>query len=378
MWWRRYASTSPNVVKIYIALEELGLPYNVHPVDVFTGKQFDADFRKLNPMAKVPVITDSDGPGGKPCTLFESGAILLYLAEKTGKLLPKDMAAKYEAIEWMMVQMTTLGPMFGQHVHFVRFAPKATTIRKSRYTTQVHRVFEVNEQRLGEQPWLGGAEYGIADIATYPWARNIPVLLGAPRGGEIQERHALGRHDQRASGGEEGACRGRRRAREDHAVRQGGARRAGQGVRPRPVRRRLIGSATKPFDRCDPRRHFSGACGALALPDTPVESKADDPYHPGPETRVSRLEDDVRDVKTTMGRLELLVTEIKATLDATLLHPRRSQGCRTGPEAIGARTHAGAELAELRTELAEKPSKAYMWGVLTACDCGLAALAILK
>ena len=105
-----YGMGSPNVVKIYIALEELGLPYNVHPVDVFTGKQFDADFLKLNPMAKVPVITDSDGPGGKPCTLFESGAILLYLAEKTGKLLPKDMAAKYEAIEWMMVQMTTRRP----------------------------------------------------------------------------------------------------------------------------------------------------------------------------------------------------------------------------------------------------------------------------
>ena len=101
----------------------MACPTTVHPVDVFTGKQFDAEFLKLNPMAKVPVITDSDGPGGKPITLFESGAILLYLAEKTGKLLPKDMAAKYEAIEWMMVQMTTLGPMFGQHVHFVRFAP---------------------------------------------------------------------------------------------------------------------------------------------------------------------------------------------------------------------------------------------------------------
>ena len=175
-----YGMGSPNVVKIYIALEELGLPYNVHPVDVFTGKQFDPAFLKLNPMAKVPVITDSDGPGGKPCTLFESGAILLYLAEKTGKLLPKDMAAKYEAIEWMMVQMTTLGPMFGQHVHFARFAPKGNDYSQSRYTTQVHRVFEAMDQRLAEKSWLGGAEYGIADIATYPWARNIPVLLGAP------------------------------------------------------------------------------------------------------------------------------------------------------------------------------------------------------
>ena len=175
-----YGMGSPNVVKIYIALEELGLAYNVHPVDVFTGKQFDGEFLKLNPMAKVPVITDSDGPGGKSITLFESGAILLYLAEKTGKLLPKDVAAKYEAIEWMMVQMTTLGPMFGQHVHFIRFAPAGNEYSQSRYTTQVHRVLEVMEQRLGQVSWLGGAEYGIADIATYPWARNIPVLLGAP------------------------------------------------------------------------------------------------------------------------------------------------------------------------------------------------------
>jgi GST-like protein len=174
-----YGMGSPNVVKVYIALEELGLPYTVHPVDVFTGKQFDAAFLKLNPLAKVPVITDSDGPGGKPITLFESGAILLYLAEKTGKLLPSDIAGKYTAIEWMMVQMTTVGPMFGQHVHFVRFAPPGNDYSKSRYTTQVHRVFETIDQRLSESAYLGGAEYGIADIATYPWARNIPVLLGA-------------------------------------------------------------------------------------------------------------------------------------------------------------------------------------------------------
>ena len=173
-----YGMGSPNVVKIYIALEELGLPYTVHPLDVFSGRQFDPAFLKLNPMAKVPVITDSDGPGGKSVTLFESGAILLYLAEKTGKLLPRDMAAKYEAIEWMMVQMTTLGPMFGQHVHFVRFAPAGNDYSKSRYTTQVHRVLEVMDQRLASTHWLGGAEYGIADIATYPWARNIPALLG--------------------------------------------------------------------------------------------------------------------------------------------------------------------------------------------------------
>ena len=174
-----YGMGSPNVVKVYIALEELSLPYTVAPVDVFTGKQFDADFIKLNPNAKVPVIVDSDGPGGKPLTLFESGAILLYLAEKTGKLLPADTAAKYEAIQWMMVQMTGVGPMFGQHVHFMRFAPAGNDYSKSRYATQVHRVFEVIDQRLAASPYLGGAEYGLADVATYPWARNIPVLLGA-------------------------------------------------------------------------------------------------------------------------------------------------------------------------------------------------------
>jgi GST-like protein len=175
-----YGMGSPNVVKIFIALEELGLPYDVAPVDVFTGKQFDAEFVKLNPNAKVPVIVDSEGPGGKPYTCFESGAILLYLAEKTGKLLSKDMAAKYDAIQWMMVQMTTVGPMFGQHVHFIRFAPAGNDYAKSRYTTQAIRVSEVIEKRLAASPFLGGAEYSIADVATYPWSRNIPALMGEP------------------------------------------------------------------------------------------------------------------------------------------------------------------------------------------------------
>jgi GSH-dependent disulfide-bond oxidoreductase len=174
-----YGMGSPNVVRIYIALEELGLPYHVHPVDVFTGKQFDAEFLKLNPLAKVPVIVDSDGPGGKPCTIFESAAILLYLAEKTGKLLPQDVAAKYQAIEWMMVAVTTVGPMFGQFVHFMRFAPAGNDYSKSRYLTQAHRVSETIEQRLGSSPWLSGAEFGMADVAVFPWARNIPALLGA-------------------------------------------------------------------------------------------------------------------------------------------------------------------------------------------------------
>jgi GST-like protein len=174
-----YGMGSPNVVKIYIALEELALPYTVAPVDVFTGKQFDEAFLKLNPNAKVPVIVDPDGPNGKPYTCFESGAILLYLAEKTGKLLPADKAGKFDAIQWLMTQMSTVGPMFGQFVHFLRFAPPGNDYSKSRYFTQAYRVCEAIEKRLGGAAYLAGSEYSVADIATFPWLRNIPALLGA-------------------------------------------------------------------------------------------------------------------------------------------------------------------------------------------------------
>ena len=173
-----YAMGSPNVVKIYIALEEMGLPYTVHPVDVFGEAQFTPEFRRLNPLAKVPVIVDHDGPGGKPYKLFESGAILLYLAQKTGQFLPADTVERFDAIQWMLVQMTLVGPMFGQFVHFMRFAPKGNDYSLDRYRTQVRRALEVVDQRLGEAPFLGGASYSIADIATFPWARNIGALLG--------------------------------------------------------------------------------------------------------------------------------------------------------------------------------------------------------
>jgi GST-like protein len=164
-----YGMGSPNVVKVYIALEELGLPYTVQPVDVFTGKQFDDAFLKLNPNAKVPVIVDPEGPVGKPYTCFESGAILL----------PADKAQKFDAIQWLMTQMSTVGPMFGQYVHFMRFAPAGTDYSKSRYLTQAMRVSEVIDQRLGAVPYLAGAEYSVADVATFPWLRNVPALLGA-------------------------------------------------------------------------------------------------------------------------------------------------------------------------------------------------------
>jgi GSH-dependent disulfide-bond oxidoreductase len=175
-----YAMGSPNVVKIYIALEEMGLPYTVHPVDVFGEEQFRPEFLRLNPVAKVPVITDHDGPGGKPCTLFESGAILLYLAEKTGQFLPNDPIARFEAIEWMMVQMTLVGPMFGQYVHFMRFAPKGNDYALDRYRTQARRALEILDKRLATAPFLGGNSYSIADIATWPWARTVGALLGKP------------------------------------------------------------------------------------------------------------------------------------------------------------------------------------------------------
>ena len=172
-----YAMGSPNVVKIYIALEEMGLPYDVRPVDVFGGEQFSAEFRRLNPNAKVPVIHDPDGLGG-PRTIFESGAILIYLAEKSGKFLPTATAARYEALQWLMVQMTGLGPMSGQLVHFLRFAPAGNDYAKSRYATQVRRVYESLNERLADNAFLAGADYTIADMATFPWTRMAEMLLG--------------------------------------------------------------------------------------------------------------------------------------------------------------------------------------------------------
>ena len=179
-----YAMGSPNVVKIYIALEEMGLPYAVHPVDVFGEAQFSPEFLRLNPNAKVPVIVDREAAGGKPYTVFESGAILVYLADKTGQFLAKEGVARYDALQWMMVQMTTIGPMFGQYVHFMRFAPKGNDYSLNRYRTQVRRVLEVLEGRLAVVPFLGGQSYSIADIATFPWARNVGTFLGKTAEGD--------------------------------------------------------------------------------------------------------------------------------------------------------------------------------------------------
>jgi GSH-dependent disulfide-bond oxidoreductase len=167
-----YALTSPNVQKIYIMLEECGLPYKEHFVDVWKGDQYKPEFSKINPNNKIPAIVDHEGPGGKPYTVIESGAILLYLADKTGKLLSKDPRKRSDAIQWMMIQMTGIGPIFGQYTHFTLFAPPGNDYSVSRYRTEMKRLYGLLEKRLGEAPYLGGDEYSIADVATFPWTRN--------------------------------------------------------------------------------------------------------------------------------------------------------------------------------------------------------------
>lgn len=166
-----YVLTSPNVQKIFIMLEELELPYRTIKVDVFQGDQFKPEFLKLNPNGKIPVIVDHEGPGGA-FTVFESGAILLYLADKTGRFLPTDTIQRFQVLQWLMIQLTGVGPMFGQLTHFKRFAPAGNLYSLSRYQTEVLRLYDVLEQRLARSPYLGGAEYSVADIATFPWTRN--------------------------------------------------------------------------------------------------------------------------------------------------------------------------------------------------------------
>lgn len=167
-----YGMGSPNVLKIYIALEEMVLPYKAHPIDVFKGEQFTETFLSLNPNAKVPVIVDPDGPGRKRCEIFESGAILIYLADKTGQFLETRQSSRYETLQWLMVQLTGQGPMSGQMVHFTRFAPPGNEYPLARYRTQVLTVYQKFENRLSMHPFLGGENYTIADMAAFPWSRH--------------------------------------------------------------------------------------------------------------------------------------------------------------------------------------------------------------
>jgi GST-like protein len=163
---------TPNGHKVHIMLEETGLPYEVHPVDIGAGAQFDPAFLAISPNNKIPAIVDRDGPGGRPISLFESGAILLYLAEKTGKLLPADPHARWAAVEWLMFQMGSIGPMFGQYGHFNNYAPEKIPYAIERYTNEAARLYRVLERRLAAVPWLAGDEYSIADIAVFPWVRS--------------------------------------------------------------------------------------------------------------------------------------------------------------------------------------------------------------
>lgn len=162
---------TPNGHKVHIALEELGLPYKVVPVNIGAGEQFSPEFLAITPNHRIPAIVDPEGPGGQRLTLFESGAILIYLAEKAGRLIPKDPAARYTCLQWLMFQMGGIGPMFGQYGHFHTYAPERIPYAMERYAKEVVRLHRVVEKRLGESEYLAGDEYSIADIATFPWVR---------------------------------------------------------------------------------------------------------------------------------------------------------------------------------------------------------------
>lgn len=170
-----YTWGTPNGVKISIMLEEIGAKYTVVPINISSGEQFSPEFLALNPNHKIPVLVDSDGPDGKPITLIESGAILVYLAGKSGRFLPADERGKYEALQWLMFQMGSVGPMLGQAHHFLRFAPQTVPYGISRYWGESRRIYGVLEKRLQGRKFLAGDEYSIADIATWPWINRHPM-----------------------------------------------------------------------------------------------------------------------------------------------------------------------------------------------------------
>ena len=179
-----YSFATPNGVKVSIALEELGLPYEAHAVDIMKNETWTPEFLSLNPNGKIPAVVDPDGPGGKPITLFESGAILLYLAEKTGKLIPADPILRYETIQWVFFQMAAVGPMFGQLGFFHKFAGKDIADKRplNRYVDETKRLLGVLETRLTGRPWIMGDDYTIADIAHVGWVRN---LIGFYEAGDL-------------------------------------------------------------------------------------------------------------------------------------------------------------------------------------------------
>jgi len=170
-----YSLPTPNGVKVSIALEETGLPYEPHLVSFETNDQLSPEFKSLNPYGKIPAILDPNGPNGKPLALFESGAILTYLADKTGKLLPSDPGARYETLQWLFFQVGGVGPMFGQLGFFHKFAGKDIEDKRprDRYVGESKRLLDVLNRRLADHAWVAGDAYTIADIAIFPWVRNL-------------------------------------------------------------------------------------------------------------------------------------------------------------------------------------------------------------
>lgn len=167
-----YSTATPNGQKVHIMLEECGLPYRVHHVDIGAGDQFKPDFLKISPNNKIPALTDTDGPDGSPIALFESGAILVYLASKTGKFLGSTDREKFTTLQWLMFQMGGIGPMLGQAHHFRIYAPEKIEYAVNRYTNEAKRLYGVLDCRLGKTLYLAGDAYSIADIATFPWTRS--------------------------------------------------------------------------------------------------------------------------------------------------------------------------------------------------------------
>lgn len=168
-----YTWSTPNGRKVSIMLEETGLRYTVHAVDINRGEQFTPEYVAICPNSKIPSIVDSDGPGGEPITLFESGAILIYLAEKSGRFLPQAPRVRYAALQWLMFQMGGVGPMFGQAHHFMRFAKVEVPYAIERYGSEVRRLYGVMDRQLATNAFLAGSEYTIADIATWPWVARF-------------------------------------------------------------------------------------------------------------------------------------------------------------------------------------------------------------
>ena len=176
-----YSLPTPNGVKVAIALEETGLPYEPHLVRFDTNDQLSPEFLSLNPNNKIPAIIDPNGPGGQPLPLFESGAILVYIAGKTGQLMPRDDAGRYETLQWLMFQMGGIGPMFGQVGFFHKFAGKDYEDKRprDRYVAESKRLLAVLDKHLEGRKWIAGDEYTIADIASFPWINNLVTFYGA-------------------------------------------------------------------------------------------------------------------------------------------------------------------------------------------------------